>query len=125
MAPPAVSRVDVTDEASELLRRLTAEHGPLMFHQSGGCCDGPAPMCYPDGDFIIGDADVHIGDLDVGLERDVPVYMSKSQFEYWSHTHITIDVVKGRGIAKFALNIEKDVAPTAAPAAGGPAGGGR
>jgi uncharacterized protein (DUF779 family) len=94
--------VDVTDAAAELLRDLTERNGPLMFHQSGGCCDGSAPMCYPDGDFIIGDSDKHIGDLDVGLERDVPVYMSASQYGYWSHTHLTIDVVKGRG-AGFSL----------------------
>jgi uncharacterized protein (DUF779 family) len=90
-------RVAVTGEAAELLRRLTEAHGPLMFHQSGGCCDGSSPMCYPDGDFITGDSDVHLGDLDVGLERPVPVWMSRSQFAYWSHTHLTIDVVNGRG----------------------------
>ena len=94
--------VDVTDEAAELLRRLTADHGPVMFHQSGGCCDGSAPMCYPDGDFMLGDADVHLGELDVGLERAVPVWMSKAQHEYWKHTVLTIDVVKGRG-AGFSL----------------------
>ena len=94
--------VDVTEEAATLLRDLTERNGPVMFHQSGGCCDGSAPMCYPDGDFLLGDSDVHIGDLDIGLARAVPVYMSKSQFEYWSHTHLTIDVVKGRG-AGFSL----------------------
>ena len=94
--------VDVTPEAAELLRRLTADHGPVMFHQSGGCCDGSAPMCYPDGDFLLGDADVHLGDLDVGLERAVPVWMSKAQHEYWKHTVLTIDVVEGRG-AGFSL----------------------
>ena len=89
--------VAVTAEAAELLRRLTEANGPLMFHQSGGCCDGSAPMCYPDGDFLLGNADIHIGDLDIGLDRSVPVHMSKAQFEYWSHTHLTIDVVPGRG----------------------------
>ena len=90
--------VDVTDPAAELLRSLTTRHGPLMFHQSGGCCDGSSPMCYPDGDLIIDEgADVHLGDLDVGLDREIPVYMSTAQYEYWKHTHITIDVVKGRG----------------------------
>jgi uncharacterized protein (DUF779 family) len=73
-----------------------------MFHQSGGCCDGSAPMCYPDGDFLLGDADIHLGDLDIGLDRAVPVWMSRAQFEYWSHTHLTIDVVPGRG-AGFSL----------------------
>ena len=103
MAAPAVSRVDVTGEAAELLRRLTAEHGSLMFHQSGGCCDGSSPMCFPLGEFITGDSDVHLGDLSIdGIVPDVPVWMSKSQFEYWKHTHLTIDVVKGRG-AGFSL----------------------
>ena len=100
--PEAPSRVSVTDEAAELLRRLVGSDGPVMFHQSGGCCDGSSPMCYPDGDFLLGDADVHLGDLDIGLDRTVPVWMSRSQFEYWSHTHLTVDVVKGRG-AGFSL----------------------
>lgn len=99
---PTLSRVDVTGEAAQLLRRLTAEHGPLMVHQSGGCCDGSSPMCYPDGEFTTGDADVHLGDLDIGLGRPVPVWMSANQFEYWKHTHLTIDVVAGRG-AGFSL----------------------
>ncbi len=92
-----VSRVAVTDEAAALLRELTLVHGPLMFHQSGGCCDGSAPMCYPDGEFFIGDVDQYLGDLDIGLDRAVPVWMTKAQFAYWSHTHLTIDVVPGRG----------------------------
>jgi len=91
------ARVGVTGEAAELLRRLTEQHGPLMFHQSGGCCDGSSPMCFPDGDFITSDADIHLGDLDIGLDRGVPVWMSASQFAYWKHTHLTIDVVPGRG----------------------------
>lgn len=106
--PPEPVRVSVTEAAAELVRRLTETHGPVMFHQSGGCCDGSAPMCYPDGDFITGDADVHLGDLDVGLERGVPVWMSKAQFEYWKHTHLTIDVVKGRG-AGFSLEAPEGV----------------
>ena len=98
MAAPVVPRVDVTGEAAELLRRLTAEHGSLMFHQSGGCCDGSSPMCFPLGEFITGDSDVHLGDLSIDRNvPDVPVWMSKSQFEYWKHTHLTIDVVQGRG----------------------------
>ena len=103
-----MSHVDVTPAAAELVRGLTAQHGPVMFHQSGGCCDGSSPMCYPDGDFLVGDADVHLGDLDVGLERAVPVWMSKAQFEYWKHTHLTIDVVKGRG-AGFSLEAPEGV----------------
>jgi len=104
--PP--SRVTVSDRAAEVIRRLVGMHGPVMFHQSGGCCDGSAPMCYPDGEFTTGDADVHLGDLDVGLDRLVPVWMSKSQFEYWSHTHLTIDVVPGRG-AGFSLEAPEGV----------------
>lgn len=102
MTSSTSARVDVTGEAAELLRSLTGAHGPVMFHQSGGCCDGSAPMCYPDGDFLLGDADVHLGDLEIGLDRRVPVWMSRAQFGYWSHTHLTIDVVKGRG-AGFSL----------------------
>jgi uncharacterized protein (DUF779 family) len=96
-------RVAVTPEAADMLRRLRADHGPLMFHQSGGCCDGSSPMCYPDGDFITGDSDVFLGDLSIaedptmGEAFTVPVWMSRSQYEYWKHTHLTIDLVKGRG----------------------------
>lgn len=99
VAPPAVARrVDVTSAAVDLLRTMTVRHGPLMFHQSGGCCDGSSPMCFPDGDFILSDADIHLGDLAVpGFDRPVPFWMSVVQYEYWKHTHLTVDVVKGRG----------------------------
>ena len=97
-----MSRVDLTEGAAELLRRLTEANGPVMFHQSGGCCDGSAPMCYQQGEFVTGDADVFLGELDIGSDRDVPVWMSKAQFAYWQHTHLTIDVVAGRG-AGFSL----------------------
>ncbi|GAB5078564.1 DUF779 domain-containing protein [Arthrobacter sp. AD-310] len=94
------SRVALTPAAVDLLRILWRRHGPLMFHQSGGCCDGSAPMCYPVGDFLTGDADVLLGlfDLSEGLEpRPLEFWMSREQFSYWSHTHLTIDVVTGRG----------------------------
>lgn len=94
-SPPA--RVAVTQAAAALVRELTAQHGPLMFHQSGGCCDGSAPMCYPVGMFLTGPGDVLLGALDVGLDDPVEVFMSASQFEYWKFTHLTIDVVPGRG----------------------------
>ncbi|GAB2608717.1 DUF779 domain-containing protein [Streptomyces capparidis] len=97
MTEPGFSRVAVTDRAAGLLRELSAVHGPLMFHQSGGCCDGSSPMCYPAGEFLLGDADVHLGDLAVPGLAPVPVWMAKDQFAYWSHTHLTIDVVPGRG----------------------------
>src|ERR1700721_2152258 len=92
-------RVDLTETAATLLAKLTEQYGPLMFHQSGGCCDGSSPMCYPDGDLLVGgDAAVHLGDLPVpGLDRPVPFWMSASQYEYWKHTHLTVDVVPGRG----------------------------
>ena len=97
-----VRRVDVTAEAADMIRRLSGEHGPVMFHQSGGCCDGSSPMCYPKGDFWTGDADAFLGTLDVGLDEPVEVWMSASQFAYWRHTHLTIDIVPGRG-AGFSL----------------------
>ncbi len=92
------SRVELTEEAETLLRKLTATHGPLMFHQSGGCCDGSSPMCYLAGEFRVGGADVKLGDLKVaGIQDPIGFWMSASQFEYWKHTHLTVDVVVGRG----------------------------
>nr|WP_246857844.1 DUF779 domain-containing protein [Oerskovia sp. KBS0722] len=132
-------RVALTEGAADLLARLRVQYGDLMFHQSGGCCDGSSPMCYPQGEFLTSDADVHLGDLVVAdsfsellepeladvalsgpagplgvgvvLQGDggtdgvdpgeatfaVPFWMSRNQFEYWSHTHLTVDVVPGRG----------------------------
>ncbi|WP_104118948.1 DUF779 domain-containing protein [Arthrobacter sp. B1805] len=107
------SRVALTTGAVELLDTLWLIHGPLMFHQSGGCCDGSSPMCYPAGEFITAEADVLLGVLDItagaqGREdaatatnddgpRLIEFWMSREQFEYWRHTHLTIDVVPGRG----------------------------
>ena len=88
-----VRRVELTEAASELVATLTEEHGPLMFHQSGGCCDGSAPMCYPRGEFRVGGSDVLLG----RVGEDVPFWMSASQYEYWRHTYLTVDVVPGRG----------------------------
>lgn len=87
-----VQRVAVSDEAAALIHRLVEQHGPLLFHQSGGCCDGSSPMCYPRSDFLIGDRDVFLGWV-----ADTPFYISAPQFEYWRHTHLTVDVVPGRG----------------------------
>jgi uncharacterized protein (DUF779 family) len=87
-----VNRVDATPAALELMERLRVKHGPLMFHQSGGCCDGSSPMCFPLGEFIVGSADVKLGEI-----GGAPFYMSESQFEYWKHTKLLIDVVKGMG----------------------------
>ncbi len=89
------SRALITIAAADLLATLQKRHGALMFHQSGGCCDGSSPMCYPDGDFIVGDRDVLLGVLDVG--DGVPVWISGPQFEAWQHTQLIIDVVPGRG----------------------------
>lgn len=91
-------RIETTAAADDLLRKLTAVHGALMFHQSGGCCDGSAPMCYPAGEFRVGGADVLLGELFVqDIAVPIKVWISLEQFEYWKHTHITIDVVPGRG----------------------------
>ncbi|GAB3083916.1 DUF779 domain-containing protein [Isoptericola nanjingensis] len=119
MTDDTISRVAVTDAAAGLLARLRRQHGELMFHQSGGCCDGSSPMCYPDGDFLLGDADVHLGDLRLvdgpddapgatGEAFTVAVWMSRAQFEYWQHTHLTIDVVPGRG-AGFSVEAPEGV----------------
>jgi len=94
------SRVALTAVSVELLRKLWEQHGPLMFHQSGGCCDGSAPMCYPAGEFLTGDSDVLLGRFDIGTggePQPLEFWMSKEQFNYWSHTHLTVDVVPGRG----------------------------
>ncbi|MFF4015812.1 DUF779 domain-containing protein [Streptomyces sp. NPDC001843] len=91
-------RVELTPQAADLLRRLRAVHGPLMFHQSGGCCDGSAPMCYPDGEFRTGSSDVLLAELVVeGVDEPVTFWMSRSQYAVWCHTRLIVDVVPGRG----------------------------
>ncbi len=98
-------RIESAPAADELIRKLTSIHGPLMFHQSGGCCDGSAPMCYTEGEFRVGGADVLLGELDIPnlvtptgeAAAPIKVWISLEQFEYWKHTHITIDAVPGRG----------------------------
>jgi uncharacterized protein (DUF779 family) len=92
-----LSRVAVSDEAAAVLRRLVAQAGPLMFHQSGGCCDGSAPMCFRRGEFRVGQRDVLLGEVE-----GQPWYIGGQQYELWKHTHLTLDVVKGRG-AGFSL----------------------
>jgi uncharacterized protein (DUF779 family) len=88
----AVSRVSATPAALALINQLKEKHGALLFHQSGGCCDGSAPMCFPANEFIVGDIDVKLGEI-----SGVPFYMSQSQFAYWEHTHLVIDAVPGTG----------------------------
>jgi uncharacterized protein len=102
-------RVGFTDGAAAVIRQLTKQHGPLMFHQSGGCCDGSSPMCYQLGELRTSDADVLLGELAVeGVAEPVPFWMSVSQFAYWSHTHLTVDVVPGRG-SGFSLEAPEGV----------------
>ncbi|GAB3961770.1 DUF779 domain-containing protein [Spirosoma harenae] len=99
MITQTYARVDITPAAVDVVNKIRVEHGPLMFHQSGGCCDGSSPMCYAVGDFIIGSSDVWLGQID-GCD----FWMSGDQFDYWKHTHLTVDVTPGRG-ASFSLEI--------------------
>jgi uncharacterized protein (DUF779 family) len=92
-------RLAITDKAIDLLDQLKAKHGTLIFHQSGGCCDGSAPMLFEEGEMYLDESDILLGDLE-----GVPFYMNKDQFEYWKHTHLTVDITKGRG-ASFSLEI--------------------
>ena len=94
------TRASITPAAAEIVARLAAEHGPLLFHQSGGCCDGSSPMCYPRHEFRVGTRDVLLGEVAAGT----PVYIGGQQFRYWRHTHLTIDVVPGRG-GGFSLEV--------------------
>ena len=98
-----VNRVEVTPEATGMIESLRAKHGPLMFHQSGGCCDGSSPMCYPKGEFKTGRQDVHLGQI-AGCD----FFIGAAQFEYWRHTQLIIDVVKGRG-GGFSLEAPEGV----------------
>lgn len=96
--PHTVPRVVATEAALALIEQISARHGSLLFHQSGGCCDGSSPMCYPRGEFIVGDRDVRMGEI-----GGVPFYMSESQFAYWQHTQLIIDAIPGRG-GMFSLD---------------------
>jgi hypothetical protein len=95
----STSRIAITDRAVAVLDQVREEHGELMFHQSGGCCDGSSPMCFTKGEFLVGPGDVRLGEIH-GCE----FFMSADQFAYWQHTHLTIDVSPGRG-ASFSLEI--------------------
>ncbi len=94
-----LERVSVTEKAKDVIDQLREKHGDLMFHQSGGCCDGSAPMCFEKGDFIVGSRDLCIGNI-----HGCDFYMSEDQFEYYKGSHITIDVSEGRG-SSFSLEI--------------------
>ncbi|AKU99617.1 hypothetical protein AKJ09_06281 [Labilithrix luteola] len=97
------TRVQCTEAASAVIEELVRENGELLFHQSGGCCDGSAPMCFPRNEFRLGDRDVLLGEI-----AGCPFYMGGDQFEYWKHTHLTIDVVPGRG-SGFSLEAPRGV----------------
>ncbi len=98
-----VERVLLTPEAASVLAKLRALHGPVMFHQSGGCCDGSSPMCYPAGEFRVGAQDIRLGTI-----GDAVFYIGAAQFEYWRHTQLIIDVVPGRG-SGFSLEAPEGV----------------
>ena len=103
MVEQSVPRVVATEAARAMIRQLEARHGRLMFHQSGGCCDGSSPMCYPAGEFRTGAQDVFLGKI-----VDTPFFIGANQFEYWRHTQLIIDVVKGRG-SGFSLEAPEGV----------------
>ncbi|QND72801.1 DUF779 domain-containing protein [Tardiphaga robiniae] len=96
-------KVSATPAAVKLIEDIVADHGPVLFHQSGGCCDGSSPMCYPQDDYIVGDNDVLLGHI-----GGAPVYISASQYQVWKHTDLIIDVVPGRG-GMFSLDNGRDV----------------
>ena len=96
-------RIEITEAATQIIDQLRAKYGPLMFHQSGGCCDGSSPMCFEVGELMINETDIKLGTI-----HDCDFYMSRDQFEYWKHTHLTLDVVKGRG-SSFSLEIPMGV----------------
>jgi uncharacterized protein (DUF779 family) len=98
-----IPRVIVTDAAIALIEKLRGLHGPVLFHQSGGCCDGSSPMCYPVSEFIIGDSDILLGTI-----AGADFYISGPQFEYWQYTQLNIDVVPGRG-GMFSLENGHDL----------------
>ncbi|WP_103068176.1 DUF779 domain-containing protein [Aquimarina sediminis] len=98
-----ISRVKITDAAKTVIDTLSAKHGELLFHQSGGCCDGSSPMCFPKGELMINETDIWLGNV-----HGCDFYMSLDQFEYWKHTQLTVDVVQGRG-ASFSLEIPMGV----------------
>lgn len=94
-----IERVSITDNATELVQTVQRKHGEVIFHQSGGCCDGSAPMILPKEDFYLDESDIHLGQI-----AGVDFYMNEAQFEYWKHTHLTVDITEGRG-SSFSLEI--------------------
>ncbi len=98
-----IERVVATPAALALVEELKAEYGPILFHQSGGCCDGSSPMCYPAGEFRIGGGDILLGEV-----GGAPVYIGRAQGEAWAHTQLILDVVPGRG-GMFSLDNGREV----------------
>jgi len=94
-----MKRVEITDAAAKVVQQLKEKHGALIFHQSGGCCDGSSPMIFPEGDMYLDESDILLGNIE-----GVNFYMNKDQFKYWKHTHLTVDITKGRG-SSFSLEI--------------------
>ena len=98
-----IKRILITPAAIDVVDKLEAEYGELLFHQSGGCCEGSYPHCFEKGGFLIGDSDVCLGEV-----AGCPFYMARDQFEYWKHTQLTLDVTHGRG-ASFSLESTLDI----------------
>ena len=94
-----MNRIEITEEAKKIVKQLKAKHGDLIFHQSGGCCDGSSPMIFEKEEMYLDESDIFLGELE-----NVPFYMNQDQYEYWKHTHLTVDITKGRG-ASFSLEI--------------------
>lgn len=94
-----MKRIDITPQASKIVEKLKAKHGDLIFHQSGGCCDGSSPMIFEKDDMYLDESDILLGQI-----AGVPFYMNQDQFEYWKHTYLTIDITEGRG-SSFSLEI--------------------
>lgn len=95
----SIDRVLITEEAQAVIEKLREQHGPLIFHQSGGCCDGSSPMCFAEEEFFINESDILLGEV-----AGCPFYMSQDQFEYWKHTQLTLNITEGRG-SSFSLEI--------------------
>ncbi|MEE9363424.1 MAG: DUF779 domain-containing protein [Cellulophaga sp.] len=94
-----MKRIAITEAAAKIVKQLKAEHGDLIFHLSGGCCDGSAPMIFPEEDMYLDESDINLGEIE-----EVNFYMNIDQFQYWKHTYLTVDITKGRG-ASFSLEI--------------------
>ena len=93
------SRVEITPKAADIVAQMITQHGELIFHQSGGCCDGSSPMLITKDDFYLDESDVLLNNI-----ASIPFYMNIDQYRYWKHTHITVDIIEGRG-SSFSVEI--------------------